>query len=211
MMLHSISTAMKNLVLAQQKEDCTESQQKQQQSSSPSAGSSKYASEQQEEAEISSHSQMLGGMPLPIRQTGEKKAVCSMEGCVVIPQSAVLGMAASQEAALAQAQSLPDPQKTESLQSMPALGQDETEESPKEQVILGTSEQLLQLSHQRWHTLFLSVIKKIISLSPADDSRANHPPATAQRWPARDPCHHNRGFALPSHAHHGLPGTGRRM
>jgi hypothetical protein len=146
MMLHSISTAMKNLVLTHQKEDCTESQQKQQQPSSPSAGSSKSASKQQEEVEISSHSQMLGGMPLPIRQTGEKKAVCSMEECVVIPQSAVLGMAASQEAALAQAQSLLDPQKTESLQSMPALGQDETEESPKEQVILGKSEQLLQLT-----------------------------------------------------------------
>ena len=30
-------------------------------------------------------------------------------------------------------------------------------------------------------------------------------------WAPRDPCHDHRGFAMPTHAHHGLPGTGRRM
>jgi len=35
--------------------------------------------------------------------------------------------------------------------------------------------------------------------------------APAQGWHARDPGHGHRGFALPTHANHGLPGVGRRM
>jgi hypothetical protein len=30
-------------------------------------------------------------------------------------------------------------------------------------------------------------------------------------WAPRDQCHDHRGFAMPTHAHHGLPGAGRRM
>jgi len=35
--------------------------------------------------------------------------------------------------------------------------------------------------------------------------------AAAQRWAQGDSIHDHRGFALPSHAHHGMPGVGRRM